>query len=470
MLIARKISLLFIILLLTGCQNLKPLPDGISYQGELHPTQNIEFVADQTYADENGNRHVEQEIFNEIFSMIDRAEHFILIDMFLYNDFQGPVKETTRTLSSQLTDNLIQQKQKNPGMQIIVITDPVNTVYGGSPSAQFERMRKAAIEVVITDLDVLKDSNTAYSPFWRLFIKPFGNDEEGGLPNPLGEGKVSARSYFKLLNFKANHRKIIIADEGDDYVGLVTSANPHDGSSAHSNVAVKFNGPAVRDLLRTEKAVLAFSGATQPDVKILNKQQESNTTVQVITEGKIKDSLLHTLETTKAGDSVDLVMFYLSDREVIEALKQTHQRGVTTRILLDPNKDAFGRDKNGIPNRQVAYELHKLGIPIRWCDTNGEQCHAKMLIVNKLDGSSIILLGSANFTRRNLNDFNLETDIAIRGSQDDEFFKDVQTYFHLMWNNAPGQIYSTEYKKYEDRSLYKRWLYRFMEASGISTF
>lgn len=467
MLTLRNITLLLIVLLLTACQS---LPEGISYRGEPQPTENIEFLADLTYLDGKGKRQVEQEIFDTVFSMIDQAERFILIDMFLYNDFQGPVKETTRAISEELTAKLIQQKQRHPNIEIIVITDPVNNVYGGMQSEQFKRLRESGIEVVITNLDALRDSNTVYSPFWRLFIKPFKNSKANTLPNPLGEGRVSVRSYLKLLNFKANHRKIIIADSGKEFVGLVTSANPHDGSSAHGNVAVKFSGTAVNDLLTTEKAVLAFSGADQPDSDILNQLQKSTTTVQVITESKIKDSILESLKVAQAGDSVDLAMFYLSNREVIEAFKQSHLRGVATRVLLDPNKDAFGRDKNGIPNRQVAYELNREGIPIRWCDTHGEQCHAKMLLANYQDGSSKLILGSANFTRRNLDDFNLETNVAIQGPQKSRVFVEAQGYFDLIWNNAPGKHFSVDYEKYEDQSLFKRGLYRFMEGSGISTF
>jgi len=55
-------------------------------------------------------------------------------------------------------------------------------------------------------------------------------------------------NYLALLNSKANHRKVILADRGDEVVALVTSANPHDGSSAHGNVGILFSGAAVADL------------------------------------------------------------------------------------------------------------------------------------------------------------------------------------------------------------------------------
>ena len=49
---------------------------------------------------------------------------------------------------------------------------------------------------------------------------------------------MSLRSYLEMLNFKANHRKVFVADSADGPVTIVSSANPHDASSAHSNVAL----------------------------------------------------------------------------------------------------------------------------------------------------------------------------------------------------------------------------------------
>ena len=80
---------------------------------------------------------------------------------------------------------------------------------------------------------------------------------------------------------------------------------------------------------------------------------------------------------------------------------------MNVRVLLDPNKDAFGREKNGIPNRQVASELNDAGVNVRWCNTQGEQCHSKMIIKSNGQQAELIL-GSANFTARNLKNYNLQ--------------------------------------------------------------
>lgn len=466
------------VFLLGGCAALRPLPEGVSFQGGVHPVTELEFLADLTWVDDRGERHVAQRIFDRAFDMIDSARRFVLVDMFLYNPFQGAAAEETRALSGELTDRLVARKQRYPGMEIIVITDPINTVYGGMPSPQFERLAAAGIRLVSTDLTALRDSNVLYSSIWRLLIRPFGNTADGRtLPNPFGEGRVSIRSYLSLLNFKANHRKTLIADHGEHLAGLVTSANPHDGSSAHHNVAVRFTGPATSDLLRSELAVMAFSDAELPVQADRFIAQEvavddalPGVRLQVLTEGKIKAALLRTIDAAASGDRLDLVMFYISDRDIISALKAASERGVRIRMLLDPNKDAFGREKNGIPNRQVARELHRTGIPVRWCDTHGEQCHSKLLAVSQADGAATVILGSANLTRRNLDDLNLETNVAVYGDGSAPFFADVRGYFGLLWRNEPGRTFSVGYDRYRDDSVSRRVLYRFMEATGISTF
>ena len=446
------------------------MPPGTSFSGELHPAEDVVFFKDLTFIDADGKRQVSQEIFDEAFKIIANAEKFILLDMFLYNDFQGSIPVRTRALSSELTNLLIVQKKKYPAMEIFVITDPVNTVYGGMPSKQFSLLKESGIHVVITNLDKLPDSNIFYSPFWRLFVKPFGNSTVGSLPNPFGEGSVSLRSYLRLLNYKANHRKVLIADSSDTYVGFVTSANPHDGSSAHGNVAIKFTGPAVQDLIETERAVLDFSGFdSPPNITVDEKEQLSDIVLQVLTEIKIKDSILNTLEKMNTGDRIDLVMFYLSDRDVIGALLDAHERGVEMRVLLDPNKDAFGRTKNGIPNRQVARELYRRDISVRWSDTHGEQCHSKMLHCRNKAGESTLILGSANFTRRNLDNFNLETNLLIQGPSEKVVFQDAAHYFDTLWNNKRYQ-FSIDYQAYEDNSRVRRFLYRLKEATGMSSF
>ncbi len=67
-------------------------------------------------------------------------------------------------------------------------------------------------------------------------------------------------------------------------------------------------------------------------------------------------------------------------------------------FLLDPNKDAFGRQKNGFRTVKLRLSLTMPGITVRWCNTQGEQCHSKMILKRHAQEAELIL-GSANFYR-----------------------------------------------------------------------
>ena len=109
-------------------------------------------------------------------------------------------------------------------------------------------------------------------------------------------------------------------------------------------------------------------------------------------------------------------MFYIADRQLVEALLAAAQRGVHVRLLLDSNIQAFGRVKDGVPNQAVAGELVREGagrIEVRWHKTLGEQFHSKMMLIEH-GMDAWLCLGSANYTRRNLDDLNLEAEVELR--------------------------------------------------------
>lgn len=470
---------LLILLLTVGIYgSSKKLPDGLNIAGKTHVVESstVHFLGDRTFVDDAGTRKSEQKIFDEIFSMIEKAHSYILIDMFFYSDFQGTATTSYRPLSSELTDALIKKKTEEPNIQIQVMVDPINEFYGGYTSKQFSDLRKNGISVTLTNLKPLRDSNPAYSALWRVAFQWFPIGRDGGfLPNLLDahKPKLGLGSYLSSFNFKANHRKVVVADD----LVLVLSANPHDGSSAHSNTAIKIDGGAIIDeVIESERAVWKLSSApfALPEVASLRMQIEPKEplVVQLLSERAIKDKILSLLDSSAEGESIDVAMFYMSDRAIISALKRADKRGVRIRLLLDPNKDAFGREKNGIPNRQVAHELMqntKGNTEIRWCDTHGEQCHSKMLIFKNKSGYSLIE-GSANLTRRNLDNYNLETNIFISGASTTAVMRDATLFFDTSWNNEKGKIYSTEYKTYADNSLKKTLWYRFGEFTGMSRY
>lgn len=462
------LSVVIIIALLTSVyHSFKHLPTDVSFNGDFHSVEDIEFLYDLTYMTESEERVHEQMIFDEIDEVIGRATEFIVIDMFLFNDDYDR-SHSFPQVSMHLVEALMKKKKEFPQIEIVFITDRINTFYGTYMTEQLQLLKSHGIEVIETDLRKLRDSNPLYSGFWRAYVQWFGKQGFTWLPNSFGSDSPSVhlRSYLELLNFKANHRKVVITEKE----AIITSANPHDASAYHSNIGFRVSGELIADLLRTEKAVASFSGGRihaqyRPKETALN----SRTQVKVITEGQIKVELLKAIEATEAEDEIMIGMFYFSERKLVKALQRAAERGVSVKLILDPNKDAFGMKKNGIPNRQVANELVKSSpVEVRWYDTHGEQYHSKLTFI-KTKKHDIIIGGSANLTKRNLNDLNLETNIMIVTVKDEQIGNAVLHYFETIWNNTNGH-YTADYLKYADDSFPRKIMYHFQEWSGLGTF
>jgi hypothetical protein len=86
------------------------------------------------------------------------------------------------------------------------------------------------------------------------------------------------------------------------------------------------------------------------------------------------------------------------------------------------------------------------------------------------DGHDLLLLGSCNLTRRNLDNFNLETNVALRGPSDVPVFRDASAYFERSWANRPGETISAPYEQYAELGYAKRIFSRLLEILGMGTF
>ena len=444
----------------------KKMPNGLSIEGKKRADTQLSLLYDITYQ-KNGKRETEQQIFDRIFKIIDESEKFIVLDMFLFNKDYDKNEEYPE-ITDKLVQKLIEKKQNKRDMKIIFITDEINGMYGAYETKEIKTLKENGIEVVITDLNKLRDSNSLYSSFWNTFIKWMGVGENGKIVNPFSKEaeRVTLRAYLKLMNFKANHRKVIISEKE----GVVSSANPHNPSGYHSNIAFSLKGDILKDILNGEKAVAEMSGYKkfQIDSNLIEVSKITDRTgVSIISEGKIGKNIVEMIKNTEKGDELFIGVFYLSDREVINEIKKAVQKGADVKIILDYNKDAFGREKNGIPNRVVAEEIYKYTrgqAKIYWYKSSGEQYHAKLLYLRKGDKESITG-GSANFTRRNLRDFNLEENIKIETVKGEKIEREVMEYFERLLEPQ----YTTPYI-YEKQGIIKHIIYRLQEWSGMSTF
>lgn len=485
--------LIFVVAIFGFFHSQKPLPEGLDYRGpdrSLAPGD-VRFFADVTAYDQDGEQWVRQEVFDEVIRLIEDADSFIVADFFLINDFAGGVPEGLggEPLSQRFTNALVDAKRRSPDMPVILISDPLNTVYGSVNQPYFNTLKNNGIEVVETDVRKLRDSNLVFSPFWRTFFQWWGDPQGELLQNPLGEGRIGLSAMLELLNFKANHRKsLVVGNSAGDIQGLVTSGNPHSASVLHGNVALAFSGPLAVDLLRTEEAVYRMSTGKSFPARIetfidrefpVPPSDEKSLSAVVLTEKAIKRDLMDRIDRLDRRDQCDLAMFYFSDMDLRAALGQAVSRGAKVRLLMDPNKDAFGREKNGIPNRQVAEWLVDRGVEVRWYRTGGEQFHSKMALFEYDNVLSTLVLGSANWTRRNLDNLNLETCVSITGPSKSPVFQDAENYFSFVWTNGyrrgtdgiPNDLVtSAPYSEFRDPSVWRRLLYWIMEKSGASTF
>ncbi|MDF2815553.1 MAG: phospholipase [Paenibacillus sp.] len=451
----------------------KPLPDGISVEGPIHyvTDTDIHFLSDLTYKGHSDGQTIqEQNIFERVYKAIDEAKQFIVVDMFLYNGYYKK-EQSFPPLSQTLTDKLIAQKKKYPQMSIVVITDAINTSYGSHPSPELERLQAAGIETVLTDVDPLRDSTPLYSAWWRIFAQWFGQSGNATLPNGMANRApdMTTRSYLKLLNVKANHRKVIVTEQ----TVIVPSANAHDASFYNSNSAIEVRGDLIGDVLESEQAAIRMSDSS---VKLpqYNPVGPNNGNIQVrlLTEGKILDHVRKDLSEAGADDTIWMGMFYLADRQVVRQLLKASDRGAQIRLILDPNENAFGSEKIGIPNRPVASELLKKSgnrIQVRWYNTTKEQYHTKLMVIESKE-HAVIHNGSANFTSRNLDDLNLETNLKVVAPTESKVATEVNEYFRRLWNNE-GAAFTLDYTEYQEETVFlKRILYRLQGWLGFTTF
>ena len=462
-------------------QSGKALPPGMHVASALCPVApaDLAFVADITAADAYGHAVLSQGIFDEVLRVVGAARHFIVLD---YARFGAQEAGTApqRRVAVQLTDALLARRRELPQLQVLFITDPANEGYGAFSAPDLQLLRAAGVEVVPVDVDALRDSNLLYSGLWRLALRWWD-----GPRGPFG-------SATRRLNFKSDERKLVLADDGNGGLSAVVgSANPLDRQSAWSNVAARVHGGALEALLASELAVARFSG-WQGNAAAFNAAAapggcsaaggaaapaDEQAQQQLLTEGAIRTALLAHIEAAVSGDEIDIAAFHLADRDIVEALLNAARGGVSVRLILDPNEDAtvqVGSGISGLPNQPLASELVARSggaIRVRWYRTHGERFHSALTLVWSR-GRLWMTLGSASLTRRALDDFNLEANLALELPRAAALAQQAGGYFNTLWSNkaAMGIEYTADYEGFANPSQADYWLCRLLEGLGAAAF
>ncbi len=137
---------------------------------------------------------------------------------------------------------------------------------------------------------------------------------------------------------------------------------------------------------------------------------------------------LEDIVATKKGDKIWLGMFFVAKRDIVNALIDAANRGVEVNMILDPNENSFGQQKSGLPNRPVVQEMVE--------DTKGKlnvRCIIPLSvnIIQKQFGFKrmsirFISNGSANYTERTLDDYNLENNLKVIAPNDSKLVIEME--------------------------------------------
>ena len=511
-----------------SCSTIKTPPLGINYESPIRETENAEFHYDLTYLDKDGNIQYDRNLWDATYKVIDNAKDYLIVEMFLFNDLYNKDKEHFPEFAKEYTERLVKKQKENPNLKVYILADENNNFYGAFEHPFITSMKNAGINVIIVDIFKLKDTFPWYSPFWRTFIKPMGNPQnKGWITNFYGDmwPKLTIRNLLRALNVKADHKKVFLNEKEV----VVSSANIHDPSYFHENIAIYTDGPIVKDVLHNLQLVAKFSDSeinvdgsdrrmenimnsgsndkTETDEKTLNSenQKENNVKqinneeneqnvkektsinseknsitdteghtykIQYLTEGAIGKHLDEDIDSLKAGDELLMGMYFLADKGVIDRLIKAANRGVKIRIIFDRSRDAFGMSTNGLPNKPVSKKLKKKTkgkIEIKWYFTNNEQYHTKITLMKKTDGNVIINAGSANLIKKNIRGYIMDANFRILTTQDSKISKDIYEYFDRLWENKDG-LFTLNFDDEPTTGGFSNFMYKILDATQLGSF
>jgi phospholipase D-like protein len=417
--------------------SVKPLPRGTrvtSLAARLDESQ-VDFLDDLAPAGAILKRETEA---------IGRAEQIIVLN-------QSP-------LARALADALLLRKRQRPNLKVMLVTDPRNEVYGGTPSRSLSALERTGIVVVRTRLERLRDPNPLYSSLWRLCV--------GWWSDPFDEtpGKATLRSSLRRLNLKADGRQLLVADDGaGGWTSIVmsaasTGATASTGGASGAGVGLEIRGHLAAAIVASELQIAAWSTDDDrlPPAPPVDSRGVGTIDARFLTEGAIQAALRDAIAIAGSDDSIKIAVQAFGDRQMVDAVVRAAARGARVQLLLDP----------GSPETQAAAgELLREEpgtIEVRW-RAHGSRAEAGYAVIQHRSDVWFDV-GSANFTRRGLDDLDLAADIELHMPARAGPARAVTDLFAKHWSNAAA------YAAHADESKETYWRYRVAEATGLSVF
>jgi hypothetical protein len=240
-------------------------------------------------------------------------------------------------------------------------------------------------------------------------------------------------------------------------MSLVMSAVPHNGGR-FANAGLEIRGHMARDIGSSELQIAAWSVDDDrlPTAPPVESRGVGSIDARFLTEGAIQTALRDVLAVAGSGDSISVVGRAVGDRPMIDALLLACARGAHLQVLVDPELPR---------NRAVAGELMSLGvenIEVRW-QTPAAQTDAGFVLIRHRSDAWLDL-GSANFTRRGLDDLNLAAAVELHMPARAAPARAAAAFFAREWSRA------APYAEHADQSADTYWRYRLSEATGLALF
>lgn len=417
------LSLAFAWLILVFWNSAKPLPPGthvVSQTSRLSESD-VDFLFEQP---------PQPGVLARELSAIDHAEQLIVLD-------RSPV-------GAEEARHLLARKRLRPTLRIVLVTDPGGAILDAAFRPILDSLERAGVIVARVRLDRLRDSNPLYTGLWRLMF--------GWWSDPFDEtpGEISVAAWARSQNFKADQRQLMIADDGSG--GWTAVIGP-----AGAAAGLVLRGSLARAMLASELPIAAWSTDDDrlPPVPPMSGRGVGSIDTRFLTEGAIKTALLDAIAAAGRDDQISIAVKDLSDRPLITAALRAATRGAHLQVMLA---------RNQIPNQVVAGELQRDGsgrIEVRWYPIDPAGSAPKLLIVRHRT-DLVMSWSSANFTRRNLDDLNLEAGVELRMLAQSAPARAVTDYFAKAWSEATVDT--------AEESIATYWHYRLAEATGLSSF
>lgn len=262
-------------------------------------------------------------------------------------------------------------------------------------------------------------------------LKLLEADADKGIPVLVLLDAKEAQSIRSVPELKAHHVSVLVARDPlvggrgiqhakllvvDDSQLLIGGMNWGKGSYKNADADVFLKGSTAKEAQAIfEKDWSSIGGAIPNEVV-----QESNVGQSILSGQALLNKILETMDSSSV---IQASLFELSNRSLIDKLKERAKAGANVQAVLDSQLESA-------QNRSIAESLKSAGVKVRMYP-KGQVLHAKMLIADQT-----LVIGSANWSLSAFSSsgtFNHELDLF---SSDSSLLKDAKSTFEGFWNSS----------------------------------